>query len=377
MAAQSHPVKNETIDDALLYRNIYDSMNIAVVIVTDANGKILKWNKGVENTFGYCEDEILGRPYSLLMDRKYGKLGFSEFVKRAKSNEDLKKNKLLQFKCLHKSGRKFPVEFVMSKLNSNGKNLYALKMLDITKRIEVQNRLKQKTKELELFLYRSAHDLNAPFSSAQGLINLMRDEYSIEKMKTLLGMLENTISCAKVMSEGLAKASLVSEKVKSSKPIDFEILVGHVLTSLKRCHNFDQIKFNVDIKVAHEYVSNPDLIFAVFQNLIKNSIKYSLPRTKDHTPFIEIKVSELSDRTEIMVCDNGKGIRRENLGRIFDMYYRAEVEEFSGSNGLGLYIVKRIVENLNGTIDVESRVKVGACFHIILPKNIKTSESWE
>tara|TARA_R110002049_G_scaffold297516_1_gene486636 strand:- start:178659 stop:179717 length:1059 start_codon:yes stop_codon:yes gene_type:complete len=224
--------------------------------------------------------------------------------------------------------------------------------------------------ELELFLYRSAHDLNAPFSSAQGLINLIKEEQSIEKVQTLIGMLEKTINHAKVLSDGLSSASQISTRSKQLKVIDFSHIVNSVLKMLSSNAKYENIKFNVEIQNTEGFMSNPELLFAIFKNLIQNAIKYSLPPSEHHKPYIAVNVTTIADELTITICDNGKGIAEKEFDKIFELYYRAEKEHNMGSNGLGLYIVKNGVESLKGKIKVESKINKGACFAIYLPKAI-------
>lgn len=355
-------------DAAKMYRKIYDSVKTAIIVVTDQNGTIIKWNSGAENSFGYSQNEILGKHYAVLMASKLHKSHISDFFKTIREHRKSQRRASFELKCVDKEGKKFPVELIVSTWNIKDKTYYALKMLNISKRIEFQNRLIQKTEELELYLYRAAHDLNAPFSSAQGLINLMKEELNIEKMQVLVQMLEKTIDHAQVLANGLAKASLVSAKKNKLQEIDFELIVENVMEKLKGHKNFGNIKFNIEIETVSDFVANPDLIFTLFQNVIQNAIKYALPQNSGHEPMVDVRLQALTDEILIAICDNGQGIKKKNLDRVFEMYYQGNTEKTQGSNGLGLYTVKKIVESLNGAIKVESKLRKGACFVIRLPR---------
>lgn len=357
-------------NDEALYKLIYKSIKIGIIIVTEDNGSIIKWNEGAEKAFGYSEFEILGQQLSVLMIDIHEKTKVSDFLGLLKRYKTVKKSEVLELKCLNKKGEEFSVELTISKCNIDGNGYYILKMLDITKRIVFQNRLKHKTKELELFFYRSAHDLNAPFSSAQGLINLIKGEESIEKIQILIDMLEKTINHAKVFSDGLSNASVISKKSKELKVIYFPSLVDRVLKKLKRESKFESIKFDIDIENCLSFKSNPDLLFIVFKNLIQNAIKYSFVQSENHVPYINIKVTSSDNDIVILICDNGKGIAKKEFNKIFQLYFRTEVEHNLGTNGLGLYIVKNIVESLNGKIKVDSEINMGACFEIKIPRTI-------
>ncbi|HBU79667.1 MAG TPA: hypothetical protein DEF18_16335, partial [Muricauda sp.] len=358
-------LKTEVWDDRKLYRLLYDSITIAVVVLTDEKGNILRWNKGAENTFGYSQEEVLGCSFSILIEGSFGKPSFLDLVACCETNSDNSKEGSFVLECKHSSGQFFPAEVVISKLEPTG--LYAIKMLDISERTAYQNELKRKTRELEMFLYRSAHDLNAPFSSAQGLIDLIKGESSLVNIRLLMGKLEKTINCAKVLAEGLEKASLVNERGRNPEIIDFSMLIGTVLEGLRTLRGTKEIEFQIKEEGSYEFVSNPDLIFAVLRNVIQNAIQFSLPVEKAHKPFVDIRVSKREIGIEITVRDNGKGIKGENIDRIFDMYFKEETREPCEANGLGLYIVKRIIECLNGNIYVQSSPGVGTNFQIQIP----------
>ncbi|HEY5824397.1 MAG TPA: ATP-binding protein, partial [Cyclobacteriaceae bacterium] len=111
-----------------------------------------------------------------------------------------------------------------------------------------------------------------------------------------------------------------------------------------------------------EYHSEWAIINTIVQNLIENAIKYS---RKEIEPFVDIKIFTEQDQLIIHVEDNGQGIPEKNVGLIFDMFYRAN-NKVQGS-GLGLYILKRAVERLQGTIDVKSTLHIGSVFKVRLP----------
>lgn len=355
-------------DTAKMYRKIYDSVKTAIIVVTDHKGAIIKWNKGAENSFGYTQNEILGKHYAVLLANNLHKSHISDFFKTIRQHRKSQRQALFELKCLDKEGKKFPVELIVSTWHIKEETYYALKMLNISKRIEFQNRLIQKTEELELYLYRAAHDLIAPFSTAQGLINLMKEEQNIEEVQILRQILEKTIDHAQVLANGLSKASLLSAKNNKLQEIDFELIVENVMEKLKGQKNFDNIKFNIEIETIGDFVANPDLIFTIFQNLIQNAIKYALPRNSGHEPIVDVRLQAMTDEILIAICDNGCGIKKKNIDRVFEMYYQEKTEKTQGSNGLGLYSVKKIVESLNGAIKVESKIRKGASFVIRLPR---------
>lgn len=104
----------------------------------------------------------------------------------------------------------------------------------------------------------------------------------------------------------------------------------------------------------------------MLNNIISNSIKYYNPY--DPKPYLDIDVVITRSEAILNISDNGIGMNQEQLSRIFDMFYRASEDSYG--SGIGLYIVKEVVDTLNGSINVESTIGEGSSFMITLP-NLK------
>lgn len=361
-------IDKKELNNEFKYQTIYQSINVGIIVVADHKGSITEWNKGAELAFGYSETEILGRPLTILTTEQYKKPNIKELANAIKKIKNNQNADIIEMQCLRKNGEEFPVEFALSKLNIENEVHYCAMMLDISKRKSLQNKLKRKTNDLELFLYRSAHDLKAPFSSAQGLINLLKEEITNKKSANLLEMLEATIESGRVLSDNLAEASSISAKKYEYKRINFDQCIDDVIKTLSGSRNFEYVKFNININVTKPFKSKPELIKSIFQNLIQNAIKYSKEPSENHAPTIDVSVETKEDNLVISICDNGLGISEKNINKIFDLYYRANDANVPG-NGLGLYIVKSIIEGLEGEISVRSDFNDGAYFEIRLPNS--------
>ncbi|MFD1161032.1 PAS domain-containing sensor histidine kinase [Hwangdonia seohaensis] len=360
-------LKQELMENEAKYHAIFQSMEVGMVVVVDGEGKITEWNKGAELAFGYKESEIKGEYLTKLIASKNRKTSVLELINAVKKLEDFKSSDTVEMKCLKKNGTEFPVEFAISNWENGGSNFYCAMMLDITNRKKTENCLKSKTKELELFLYRSAHDLKAPLSSAEGLLNLIKEEDLNESVSNLTSMLDITLDRGKKMIDKLMRASEISDKKKDSVFIDFKKIVGDVLKSLKGLEGYNTIEFKIDISDTIQYYSSVELIYSLFQNLVQNAIIYTVSKNRQEKSIIAIEVKETPNAIKIKIRDNGIGILKKNLSKVFNLYFRENIEDVPGS-GLGLYIVKNITEDLNGKIKVTSKVNEGTCFKIKLNK---------
>ena len=132
-------------------------------------------------------------------------------------------------------------------------------------------------------------------------------------------------------------------------------------------NNQRQVALNYKISETGILVSDKGRINILLNNLISNAIRYQNPEVLNPIVDVEINMSDTS--TGIIVKDNGIGIDKENQIKIFDMFFR--VAENSVGSGLGLYLVKEIVDKLEGKINLDSEIGVGTKFSVVIPNSYK------
>jgi len=160
---------------------------------------------------------------------------------------------------------------------------------------------------------------------------------------------------------GLINLTEIKNTRELKAKIDFEKLVDECVRS---CHYLDQSEKVVVIKNIQqiEFYSEWAIINTILQNLIENAIKYS---RKEIESRVNISIQVDGPEIAIIVEDNGQGIPEKHIPLIFDMFHRAN-DKVKGS-GLGLYILRRAVERLDGNIDVQSTLHKGSVFTVKLP----------
>jgi hypothetical protein len=144
--------------------------------------------------------------------------------------------------------------------------------------------------------------------------------------------------------------------------IDFNILVDECIQSYQHFDNFKRIRFIKEIEQEIDFQSEWAIVNTILQNLIENAIKYIRPNVES---WIRIAVFQNNQHIYLVVEDNGQGIPEHHQQKIFDMFHRAN-DRVQGS-GLGLYILKRAVERLNGSIELKSKLHEGSLFSVTLP----------
>jgi signal transduction histidine kinase len=229
--------------------------------------------------------------------------------------------------------------------------------------IEQQNaQLKKANEELDRFVYSASHDLRAPLSSIGGLVTVMEME-DPEYNQKYLGLIKNRIRAMDHFIQDIINYSHNTRMSPSYAAFDLRSLVREVKESLQYFENAGRVKFALHIDDEFSVWTDRERLRVVLNNLLANSIKYADLTKPD--PTVEVSAHVSGEGVIIEIRDNGIGIDQQHLARVFDMFYRA-TERATGS-GLGLYIVKEIVEKLGGKVSVSSLVSVGTTFRIELP----------
>ncbi len=230
-----------------------------------------------------------------------------------------------------------------------------------TRRIQKSNaELIKVNKELDRFVYSASHDLRAPLASVLGLVAIGKIENSLDSKNKCFDMIDESINKLDVFITEIIDFSKNQRLEISNSTFDIKEFIDRILTELKYLDRSGKI--NIEVNCAVEKVTtDKHRLSVILHNLIANALNYN----NNKNGFLKINVQEEKSKIKIMVEDNGRGIAPEHLGRIFEMFYRAEHDK-SGS-GLGLYIVKETIEKLKGSINVESKLDVGTTFTFYLP----------
>lgn len=216
--------------------------------------------------------------------------------------------------------------------------------------------------ELNLFLYRTSHDLRGPLARIEGLLELARIENVQSKY---WGECNTVVSEMAKTLEKLLMISTISNKTSECQLITFEKLRDFVS---KEFANYDaNINFEYQSDVTTFY-SKPTLIKLILKALVENAIIFNYQKPEVN---VEIFLDE-EDVLSIYVTDNGIGIEEKDMSHLFDMFFKASNK--SKGNGLGLFIVKQAIKELNGEIDVSSKITKGSKFKVVIPVEVNLNQ---
>lgn len=223
-------------------------------------------------------------------------------------------------------------------------------------------------KELDSFVYSVSHDLRSPLSSVLGLINIAKLDVhkNKEAVDNYFDMIERSMLR---LDETLREILDYSRNARGElviSEVDLGQLIGNSINQLSHIKGFSEIKKQINIHGHTALYTDPYRLSVIISNLISNSIKYR----DEYKPnqYLYVTATITPAHVVMVIGDNGIGIHPEYLRNVFNMFYRAT--ERSQGAGLGLYIVKEMVEKLGGTIIINSELGKETLISVTIPNKL-------
>ncbi|ALI99917.1 PAS domain-containing sensor histidine kinase [Rufibacter tibetensis] len=276
------------------------------------------------------------------------------------------------FETLHKrkDGSIYPVEVSMGGIILDGQPHMFAVARDITERKQAEETLKRRNEELQRtnndldnFIYTASHDLKAPITNIEGLVNtlvmdLPPETAELPDIAPIIPMIRGSISRFKNTINDLTELTKLQRKMEE----DISLVQFHeVLDEI--CQDLEFQVQSSGAKIEADFSQFPALQFSkknlrsVLYNLVSNAIKYASPL---RAPLIRISARQEQEFCVLTVQDNGLGIDPSQHNKIFSMFKR--LHDHVEGTGIGLYIVKKIIDNSGGKIEVESEPSKGSTF---------------
>ena len=227
--------------------------------------------------------------------------------------------------------------------------------------------LQRTNQELDTFLYQSSHALRRPIVHVKGLVQLARIEPDQSEILGLYDKLDDTATRMDLMLKKLVMASEIYVTEPEVEQIDFEKLIKEVWDGLTDSLKVQSVSLDYSMPQDVVFQADRKLLKIMFLNLLENAIFYN-EATKRRKALVTIGIISNPKSIDIKVNDNGIGISEESIASIFDLF--SVGTDKTRGYGLGLYIVKKAVEKLQGVITVSSKRNEFTTFHITLPKEV-------
>lgn len=345
----------------------------SIVAITDQSGIIKYVNQNFCNISKYSREELIGQDHRIINSGHHEK----EFIRelwRTIAKGNIWRGEL---KNKAKDGSVYWVDTTIVPFldNKNKPYQYVAIRSDITQRkiaeeenmilnVELENRVRERTDELESFSYSVSHDLRAPLRAINGYARILEEDYLSKFDKEgirLLGEVQNNARRMGVLIDDLLTFSRLGKKEIRKSENDMNELITSVLAEVGTTDNP-----NVEIRIdkLHPIKADRALIAQVITNLISNAIKYS---SKTKNAIVEISSKKINDEVVYTVHDNGVGFDMEYIDKLFCVFQRLHAQEEFAGTGVGLAIAKRIIQKHEGRIWAESHPGNGATFYFALP----------
>ncbi|MFZ6012258.1 MAG: PAS domain-containing sensor histidine kinase, partial [Bacteroidota bacterium] len=340
-----------------------------IIFVVDYSGNICYHNKSVHETLGYRSKSLIGKnffEFILPSGVEELKEKFKQSQKRAYTEKVE-----FQFLCADKTYRFLEFNAINLK-HKEGLNGFILDCRDIMQRKRDAEELVRLQKAKEQFLANISHEIRTPINGIAGMAGLLSQNPSPEERETYLNAIKHSAENLKVIiNDILDLAAIESGKLKFEK-IAFNL--KDLLPSLISTFTYQAkekkltLDYNIDSKLNKILLGDPVRLNQILINLISNAVKFT------HTGSINVVCSVEREQKDVCwvrieVVDTGVGIPAEKLNTIFESFSQADasVTRKYGGSGLGLTIVKQLVELQRGKITVRSEEQEGSTFIVLIP----------
>lgn len=343
---------------------------VEAIITIDACGIIDAFNPAAERLFGYRAAEIIGRNVALLMpapDREAHD-GYLQHYLQTGERRIIGIGR--EVTARRRDGTVFPAELAVSEFTLGERRLFTGMVRDISARKQAEARQAQLLQEIEAaneelksFAYVVSHDLKAPLRGIGSLADWLVTDYADkldDQGREYLGLMKNRVSRMDALIDGVLEYSRVGRVRESRVAVELSALVAGVIQMLAPPPGITVV---VDGPLP-TVVAERTRLQQLFQNLIGNAIKH-LDKPQGE---VRIACADAGSRWTFSVADNGPGIKPRHHERIFQLFQTLTPRDRKESTGVGLALVKKIVELYGGQVWVESTPGQGSTFYFTLPK---------
>lgn len=377
VTAQSNYIeksKNAIIQDILEKKEELKKLSLVAsktnngVVITDQYGNAEYINEGFERLMGYSVNEVIGhKPSDLLHGEE------TDTQEVARINDKLAKgesvsSELVKYK---KDGSKIWIQESITPIIENGKvKKYIFIESDITPRKDAEQRmneyminLERTNRELDKFAYVVSHDLKAPLRAIGNLTGWIEEdlgENAPENIISNFNIIKGRVIRMEALINGILDYSKAAKKAGIEESFDSRSVISDAFDLIGAS---EECKLVMGSKLPIVHTEKTKLQ-QIFLNLINNAIKFNDKKEK----FVEVDAEESKNFWHFSVKDNGPGIDKKFHEKIFVIFQTLNARDEFESTGIGLAIVKKIVEDQGGRIWVESEPGNGSTFHFTWPK---------
>jgi PAS domain S-box-containing protein len=376
------------------------------ILVVNERGMITRINPSAERLFGYEKDELLGAPIEKLIPKRFGMKHSAYRENYAQHPHARSMGAGLELYGLRKDGREFPVEISLSPYSNTGGHQVIAFIIDISVRKQAEEKLRNYSAELERqvknrtlileeaieelertkkdlhkalekekelnelksrFVSMASHEFRTPLTTMMSSLSLVTkygEQHDSENQSKHVTKIKTSINnLTDILNDFLSVSKLEEGRIENMpEELNLKLFISDIVTEMKFMANEHH---NVNFEYTGSETASIDkkLLRNILFNLISNALKFS---PSGGQVDVIVKVNETS--VKISVKDSGIGISKEDQKHLFERFFRGHNATHIQGTGLGLNIVVKYTELMNGEISYESKENKGTIFTITIPQ---------
>ena len=351
-------------------RRVFEASPNGILLV-DSRGRIALANRRAEAMFGHAPGTLEGLHVTTLVPSpardEHGSWMAGVFAERQGRAMGAGRD----VHGLRRDGTLVPLEIGLSPIEMPDGDFMLATLIDITERKRRDDELRRSNADLEQFAYIASHDLQEPLRMVASYTELLEERYKGRLDERADKYIFYAVDGAKRMQRLVADLlafSRVGSQGKPLKPVDTAAVLAEVLRVLGP--RLREAGADVQADTLPPVMADEDQLYQLLQNLVGNALKFR----SEAPPCIRISAVREGDAWRFAVADNGIGIEPQYSERIFQMFQRLHERGRYEGSGIGLSIVKRILERHGGRIWLQSTPGQGSTFFFTLPALAPTAE---
>ncbi len=362
------PSLKQYIEQGAFYQSVVEDGS-DIIFVVNYEGKILYHNRSVTEILGHPQETLQGDNFFDYIQPET----LNDFKTAFRKSCTKPYDESIEFKFLTADGTYKFLEFNSINLtHKEGIEGLILDCRDITQRKKDAEELLRAQRAKEQFLANMSHEIRTPINGIAGMVNLLSEATSEEDKVKYLSAIKNSTENLKVIINDILDISVIESGKLRFEKIGFNIRyqLGAVVESFLPEANEKKlpIRYSIEPEADHVLLGDPVRLNQIMINLISNSMKFTHKGSISIHAALESRENEVNN-IRFTVKDTGVGIPDDKLNHIFDSFTQADesVTRRYGGTGLGLTIVKQLIELQNGTISVSSEENKGTEFTFVIP----------
>jgi PAS domain S-box-containing protein len=332
------------------------------VIELNSDLHITRWSTHSEYLFGYKSEQVLGNSIKDLKLVYHDNINLADEVLQ-RIRDGIKTKSFFKTKILNKRGSVLEIEWNNSVLLDSKSKIESILCIgnDVTEREKASSTLESLNKELNDFLYKASHDLRGPIARMRGLINIGLMESLDPMAHNYFGMLDNVAHELNIILSKLLTIYDINHHQFKVDEINIKEEIEIIIQKTQEAKIGLNLNFEVNLEQELTWHTDKLLFEVIIENFINHAVAYS----QGQNSYLNFEVFSEKGILNMIVRDNGVGIEETVTNKIFDIFFQGS-DNAKVNSGLNLYMVKKAVEKLEGSVNLLNPAKE-TVFEVKLP----------